>query len=182
MSRRKVNLVIICEDVQQSTFARRYLAKRGFEPGKIRVRQNPAGKGSGEHFVRQQFVNEVKLFRQKGSYGQGGVAIVALIDADTMSVQERLGQINSDLKQNGLDGIGQDERIAVFIPKRNIETWIRFANGDDVDENIAYPKLEKPRSCKREVDLYVDTICRDGISPDAPLSLIHACDELTKIL
>lgn len=181
MSRRKVNLVVVCEDVQQGTFARRYLTRRGFEPRKIQVRPNPAGKGSGEQFVRRGLIKEVREYRRRIGY-QKGIALIAVIDADKMSVQQRLEQINSDLEQNGLDRIGEDERIAVFIPKRNIETWIRFANGDDVDEDTAYPKLEKPRSCKREVDLYVDTICRDGIPPDAPSSLVHACHELTKIL
>jgi len=182
MSRRRVNLVIVCEDVQQSAFARRYLTKRGFDSRKIRIRQYPAGSGSGEQFVRQQLVQEVKLHRQKSSYGKGGAALVALIDADTMSVEERLEQINSALEQEELERIKSDERIAVFIPKRNIETWLRFAKGASVDENTSYPKLKNPRSCKHEVDLYVNTICKNGIPRDAPSSLVHACNELTKFL
>jgi hypothetical protein len=183
MSRRKVNLVIVCEDVQQSAFARRYFVKRGFKARKIRVIPYPAGAGSGEQFVRQQLVHEVKLHRQKNSYGQRGIALVALIDADTLSVQERLEQIDSALEQEGVEKIKQDERIAIFVPKRNIETWIHFAkNRGSIDEDTSYPKLKKPKSCKEEVDLYVNTICKDGIPPDAPSSLVHACNELTKIL
>ncbi|MDM8519996.1 hypothetical protein QUF64_08115 [Anaerolineales bacterium HSG6] len=183
MSRRKVNLVIICEDVQQSSFARRYLIKRGFHNRKIRIIKCPAGAMSGEQFVRRQLISEVKLYRKKSSYGQGGIALVALIDADTKSVQERLEQINSALEQEGVESIKQNERIAIFIPKRNIETWIRFAkNRNNTDENTVYSKLKKPRSCRDEVDLYVNTICKDGIPSDALPSLVHACNELVKIL
>jgi hypothetical protein len=181
MSRRKVNLVIVCEDVQQSVFARHYLIKRGFEARKIRVVQNPAGRGSGEQFVRNYLVQEVKEFRRKSSF-QESLAVAALVDADTFSVEERLNQLNKALAEEGLDEIQPDERIAVFVPKRNIETWIRFANDRSVDEVTAYPKLFPPRSCKKEVDLYVDTICRAGIPEDAPPSLVHASHELDKIL
>jgi hypothetical protein len=181
MSRRKVNLVIVCEDVQQSVFARRYLIKRGFEARKIRVVQNPSGRGSGEQFVRKYLVQEVKEYRRKSSF-QEGLAVVAFVDADTFSVDERMNQLNNALVEEGLDEIRPNERIAVFIPKRNIETWIRFAQDRNVDEVTAFPKLIPPGSCKREVDLYVNTICRDGIPDGAPPSLIHACHELNKIL
>ncbi|MCP4362510.1 MAG: hypothetical protein GY796_31275 [Chloroflexi bacterium] len=182
MSRRKVNLIIVCEDSQQEAFARRYFTKRGFERRKIRVLKCPSGSRSGEQFVRRQLVREVNMYRQKSSYGHGGIALAALIDADRMSVQERLQQIDSALEQEGLESIKQDERITIFVPKRNIETWLRFANGEDVNESKPYPKLNKPKSCKHEVDLYVNTICKDSIPDNAPPSLIHACHELPKSL
>jgi hypothetical protein len=181
MSRRKVNLIILCEDIQQSAFARRYLAKRGFAQNRIRVRQCPSGSGAGEQFVRRQLIQEVKEHRRKSSY-QREIALVIIIDADTSSVEERLRQINDGLEQAGLEKIGPDEQIAVFIPKRNIETWIRFATDQDVNEDIPYPKLRKARSCKHEVDLYVNRVCRNGIPENAPSSLVHACEELRKII
>lgn len=107
---------------------------------------------------------------------------MALIDADTKSVQERLGQINSGLEQAGLEKIRDDERIAIFVPKRNIETWLRFAENEDVDENIVYPRLEKPKKCKNAVKSYINDICRNGVPQNAPSSIVHACEELAKIL
>lgn len=68
MGRRQTKLIIICEDVQQSAFARRYLQKRGFNRRNIRVEKNPAGKGSGEQFVRQKLIDEVKEYRRKSTY------------------------------------------------------------------------------------------------------------------
>ncbi|MEZ4664727.1 MAG: hypothetical protein R2911_44915, partial [Caldilineaceae bacterium] len=139
------------------------------------------GKGSGEQFVRQQLIAEVREHRSKRNF-QKGRALVVLIDADTLSVQERLQQLNSALEQEGLGKIKPDEKIAIFIPKRNIETWIRYANNHTADENVSYPKLSKPRTCQAEVALYVNSICKDGLPNDAPSSLVHACQELAKIL
>lgn len=181
MSRRKVTLVIVCEDVQQGAFARRYFEKRGFHSRKIRIIQNPPGRSSGEQFVRQQLIEEIRRHRQRRS-SQDGLALVAIIDADTETVSARVKQINSALMQEGLDSIQPDERIAVFIPKRNIETWLRYAQGELVNEEQAYPKFRKPRSCREEVRTYVDTICKDGVPGNAPDSLKYACDELAKIL
>lgn len=65
MSRRNVSVVIVCEDTQQSAFARRYLEKRGYESRRIRIIPNPGGEGSGEQFVRQTLIQEVKSYRKK---------------------------------------------------------------------------------------------------------------------
>lgn len=180
MSSRNVNLVIVCEDIQQLTFARRYLIERGFERRKFREELPRRGKGSGEQFVRQQLVTEVREHRRK-SY-QKERTIVVFIDADTLSVQERLAQLNSALEQEGLEKIQPDEKIAIFIPKRNIETWIRYANDRSADETVSYPKLLKPRTCQAEVELYVNSICKAGLPDDALSSLVYACGELAKIL
>lgn len=180
MSRRNVTLIIVCEDVQQGAFARRYLEKRGFEPKRIRVLQNP--RGSGEQFVRRRLVQEIRTHRQRSSYGHGGLRLIALIDADTLSVEERFEQVQATLEQEGLAKIQEGERIAIFIPKRNIETWLRYADGESVDEDQDYPKLKHQRSCRQQVDNYVNIICRAGIPDNAPDSLKHACDQLAKIL
>jgi len=110
MSRRSVSVVIVCEDTQQSAFARRYLEKRGYESRRIRIIPNPGGEGSGEQFVRQTLIREVKSYRQKSSYGRGGIALVGMIDADNFSVEQRIEQINRSLESEGLDSIQPTER------------------------------------------------------------------------
>ncbi len=182
MSNRKVNLVIVCEDDQQGTFARQFFQKRGMESRKIRVEKSPKGKGAGEHFVKKKAVTEIKTYRQKSSYGHGGLAVAVIIDADNLSVQERYDEIQAELDRNELKPIQPDEKIAVFIPKRNIETWIHFAKDKSTNETTGYPKSKKPKSCKEEGDLFVNEICRQGVPDTALPSIIHACNELTKIL
>lgn len=180
MSKRNISFVIVCEDQQQEAFARRYLVKRGIHPRSIRVKKSPAGKGAGEQFVKKQLVPEIKEYRQKKNYILSN-AIVALIDADTLSVDERMQQINSHLKSNGLDLIQQNEKIAVFIPKRNIETWIHYTQGIHVDEKQTYLKLQTPGNCQNAVNQIADNICKNGVPSNAPSSLLLACEQLRKI-
>ena len=179
---RSVDVIIVCEDQQQDSFVRRYLAKRGFHKKRFRVRKYPGGQGSGEQFVREQFVLEVEQYRQKSSYSSGGVILIATIDADSYTVSERIEQLNGHLEAQNLVRIQPDEQIAVFVPKRNIETWLEYAHDQTVDEDTVYPKRRQPGSCQQEVDLYVNDICPGGISANAPSSLRHACRELERIL
>lgn len=180
MSKRNISFIIVCEDQQQESFTRRYLKVRGFNPRKFRVERSPKGKGAGELFVRTQLIKEIKEFRRNKNRTSN--AIVAMIDADIHSVDERMQQINSHLKTNGLEPIQMNEKIAVFIPKRNIETWIYFAQGTSVNETASYPKLQKPGGCQSAVDQLLNNICKNGIPENAPPSLIHACAQLQKIV
>jgi hypothetical protein len=54
MSRRKVAMVILCEDRQQEVFARHYLIQCGVPRAKIRTNICPKGKQAGDQYVRVQ--------------------------------------------------------------------------------------------------------------------------------
>ena len=70
-----------------------------------------------------------------------------------------------------------DEAVAIAVPKRNIETWIYYLAGIEVNEQDAYSKLDRQRDCKPMVDKLVEQCKSTGLSPDAPYSLKAACDE-----
>lgn len=74
--------------------------------------------------------------------------------------------------------------VAVFLPKRNIETWIRFLEGDPYDEETKYPK--KYRGCERKcIDgvRELDRHCESRRFPSAPPpSLARACEEFDRVL
>ena len=182
MSRDSISVLIVCEDIQQVAFTRRYLERRGYKPRRIRMKVNPKGEGSGEQFVRETLAPEVQAYRQKSSYGKGGIALVAMIDADNLSIEQRIEQIDRSLRSEGLDRIQPTERIAIFVPERNIETWLRYANGLEIEPGQAYPKRRHQSTCKNEVEQFVNVICRTGPPADAPPSILHACEQLAKIL
>lgn len=182
MSQRKVSVVIVSEDIQQSAFIRRYLERRGFERQRLTELTNPGGEGSGEQFVRQTLVREVKSYRQKSSYGHGGIALVGMIDADAYSIPERIDQLNRELEAEGLGRLQPNEKIAIFVPERNIETWLRYAEGEEIESGVVYPKRSQQRSCRYEVERFVNEICRNGPPTDAPPSILHACEQLARIL
>ncbi len=100
-----------------------------------------------------------------------------LIDADKATVQERLTQIDNTTEKAGQAKRQDGERVAIFVPKRNIETWLAYLQGQTVDENDIYPRLRQERDCQPLVEkLY--QMCQSGVLPaPAPPSLLAACLE-----
>jgi hypothetical protein len=137
---------------------------------------SPYGRGAAEAFVRKQYPNEVREYRRKRS--RLNIGLVVFMDADNKSVADRLIELERDL---GREKRQPDERIGIFIPKRNIETWIRHLQGKSVDEQTEYPHLDKEGDCKP----LVAQLARDRHTPlpeGAPPSLRAACAELERIL
>lgn len=172
-------VVILCEDRQQEIFARCFLIKCGIHPRRIRVKIAPTGGGSGEQFVRRNYPAEVKTFRSRNYLN---ISLVVFIDADPgCTVNDRLIQLENELKDASIEKRKLNEKIAIFIPKRNIETWIHYLKGIQVNEDEAYPKLDNPSSCKAEVQQLAEN--RNNPLPNAaPDSLKNACPEMHRIL
>jgi hypothetical protein len=63
---------------------------------------------------------------------------MVLIDADLESVDKRLRQLDEQLQQSARDRRTDDDRIAILVPRRNIETWIAALLGMLVDEEQDY--------------------------------------------
>ncbi|WP_334950982.1 hypothetical protein [Nostoc sp.] len=178
MNRRRLQIVIVCEDKQQEVFARNFLQKRGFILDRnFRIETCP--KGAGEQFVREKYAEEVKGYRS-GKNKRSGMLII-VIDADKKNVNERLRQLNDALLEKSQELRQPDESIAIFIPKRNIETWIHYLQGETVDEESEYTKLKKQSDCKPYVENLVNQ-CYQGLDENAPPSLQAACGELQRIL
>ena len=175
---KQVRAVILCEDRQQEVFARYFLTVCGIRP--VRVQVSPSGIGSGEQFVRENYPREVKTFRSKHP-AQPDTRLVVLTDADVWYVGERYQQLDEALRENRLAIRQPQEHIGVFIPKRNIETWIYFLKGHPVNEEEAYPHLRKQSECKPEVELLAQNR-RNPVPENAPPSLRDACQELPRIL
>ena len=60
------------------------------------------------------------------------------IDADKKTVQERKLQFNDACNAVEIESRTEDDKLLIFIPKRNIETWIKYFDGDIVDEKHDY--------------------------------------------
>lgn len=180
MSQRRVQIVILCEDRQQEVFARHFLKKRGFT-GLFRSKICPSGSQSGEQYVRSQYPVEVKAYRQNRN--RVSIGLVVLIDADTGTVQERFNQLAGILDEDAQENRQSHEAIAIFVPKRNIETWIHYLQGESVNEEDAYSKFDKNEAvCKVYVEDLADRCYSQSLSEDAPQSLQAACGELQRLL
>ena len=180
MSQRRVQIVILCEDRQQEVFARYFLKKRGFT-GLFRANICPEGSECGSDYVRKQYPVEVKAYRQNKN--RVAIGLVVLIDADTGTLAARLNWLASALDKDKQKNREPNEAIAIFVPKRNIETWIHYLQGETVNEEDAYAKFEKNEAaCKTAVENLADRCYSQSLPEDAPPSLQAACGELQRLL
>jgi len=128
VSSRIATIVILAEDRTQANFARHWLKHRGHHSRSFRTSICP--RGSGEQFVREQYLGE--LIEQRRRAAKHKSALVVLIDADTDSVARRHRQLDDIAKRE------PGEAVAILVPKRNIETWLLLLCGQDVVEETDY--------------------------------------------
>ena len=172
-------VIVLCEDRQHEVFMRTFLVSRGVPTRRIRVRIAPEGRGSGEQYVRTQYPKEVKTYRSKCNHLN--IALAVMIDADMKKVIDRLNELDASLTAAALNRRQPDEKIGNFVPKRNIETWIHYLQGETVGEDTSYPKYDKPSACKP----LVRNLAKNRTHPlaqQAPPSLHAACTELQRIM
>jgi len=177
MSKRRVKIVLLCEDSQQEAFTRRFLKGMGWNTREIRVEKSPSALGSAEQWVREKFPHELMPYRQRRQ--RAASALIAMIDADTNDVQDQINQFERACDSMQIAFRTADEAVAIAVPKRNIETWIYYLRGRPVNEQDAYPRLERERECKPAVDHLVELCRTTGLTAIAPHALALACDEYT---
>ena len=168
----------MCEDRQQEVFARTFLENCGITAYRVNITR--PGYGSGEQYVRENYPEEVRLFRGKFP-AQPNTCLVVLIDADVLEVTECLNKLKMALRKSGMSERMPKERIAVFIPKRNIETWIHFLMGESVNEEEEFRKNKKESICKPFVENLAHNR-KNTLPGNAPPSMLIACQELSRIL
>lgn len=178
MADRYTEVVVLCEDLMHLNFVRRYLILRGVEPRRIRGKVAPSGRGAGSQYVVENYPVEVKALRSR-TYLRAG--LVTVLDADAFSVKDRLQQLEQSLAKNGQASRGNDERIGLLSPKRNIETWIFHLLGNDVNEEDNYKNRVLSSDLKESVDSFT-SICTQKATDISLPSLQHACKELTTFL
>ena len=175
MSIRRVKIVLLCEDSQHEAFTRRFLKGMGWNTREIRVEKSPSPLGSAEQWVRENFSDELSVYRQRRQKATS--ALIAMIDADTKSVQDRINQFERACDSMQIAFRTADEAVAIAVPKRNIETWIYYLRGRPVNEQGPYPRLERERECKPAVDRLVELCHSTGLATNAPQALVAGCDE-----
>ena len=172
---RNVNTVILCEDRQHEAFARRFLGKTGKGFRVQRVEVSPKGRGSGEHFVRARFAKELAYYRSRQHRVEQ--ALLVVINADRRAVANRVGQVEDAAEDGGQERRRAGERVAVFVPARNIETWFAYLDGQTINEDDTYPRLKRERDCQRHVERLYEMCQLDELRKPAPPSLAIACIE-----
>jgi len=175
LNRRVTDAVLLCEDGQHEAFARRFLVSCGLDRRRIRVEKAPRGRGSGEQWVRQAYAKEVGALRS-APHIKGRVLFV-VIDEDTSATTARSAALAESLVQSGLKARLSDEAIVHAIPARNIETWLAYLGGAEVDEETSYQKLPRERDCASQATALKEMCDQRSLRQPAPPSLERACEE-----
>lgn len=182
MARKRARL--LCEDKLHQVFMRRLLKLLEF---RVFLVDLPGGNwGAAEQYVREKFPREVRWWRSRKN--QGNLGLVAVIDADNYSVHGRKTQLNGQLDAEDMSVRQDDERIAILVPKRTIETWIASLQGQNVDEETDYKhslRLRGRESCCSEAVEALKGILdlparerREELRRNHPPSLSDACSEI----
>jgi len=172
---RNVQVVLLCEDRQHEAFARRFLKRAGRDYRVQRVEISPKGCGSGEQFVKERFGKELSFYRDRQH--RVGQALIVLIDADRKGVTARVQQVEDAAVEGGQTPRQADERVAIFVAARNIETWIAYLDGQTVNEQDVYPRLKRERDCQQHADRLYEMCQQGALRQPAPPSLEAACVE-----
>ena len=124
------------QNKRQQNLIRKYLKRRGFSDRQIRDLPCPVGDTPGISFVLSRYASEVHDLRV-ATYSRG---LIVAIDADDETVETRKIQLNDRLIETGEAARGEQEAIAIVVPRRNIETWIWYFDGNAVDETTDYKR------------------------------------------
>ena len=130
MSDRVSEMVVLCEDDPQEQIVRWYLERCGLRTLAPTLRVRNASRevhGGNIGWVLREFPKEMEACRKRHA-AHAKTLLIVVVDADQGTVVDRRAQ----LKTNAGDP------IVALIPKRHIETWIRSALGDAVNENDSY--------------------------------------------
>ena len=169
MNRPKIT--VLCEDKQHGSFIRRFLKKRNRRVHTL----STSNTGAGDQFVRDNYPAYLDAVRKRNGI------LVVMIDGDNYSIAERLKQLNDACEQRGVSPRNTSDKAAVFIPIRNIETWLAYLDGELVNETDRYPKLERERECEKHVKV-LEKMCVEGkLRTPAPASLEAACREYNDV-
>lgn len=125
---------ILCEDKLTHCFIRRFLISQGVNARRINALPLPAA-GCGEQYVRAQYPKQLSYLRST-SYVSN--ILIVTIDADLNTCIERQKQLAEACENAGVDKRNPKDKLLLLVPKRNIETWIKYFDDETVDEEHDY--------------------------------------------
>ena len=186
-------VIILCEDIDQERFIREYLICRGLDDRKIKNFGNPKGRkiNNNNALIVKHYPDLIKSYRSRN---YRNIAVVVMIDADEDSLDDKMRCLNIALDETA-GNLNQEprlpnEKIAIFVPARNIETWFYYINsgleGQECDEITDYKdntmsSKERIELAKRAARILAKEICPYGVDRIALPSLRYACRELQRL-
>ena len=154
-------ITVLCEDKQHEAFIRRFFKRRKQRPYFVQR----SGGGAGDQFVRNTYPVYLDAVRKRGGM------LVVMIDGDNYGIEQRHRQMDDACRQRNISARNSGDKIAIFVPTRNIETWFAYLDGRRVNETDAYPRLERQRECSRHVNALAQMCEKGNLRRPSPASL-----------
>lgn len=138
---------VLAEDNSLVSFCLKIVMKLGIQTNRKKIFVEPVPrKDAGFTWVHRKYPQLIKRHRARAT--STSVAFVVGIDSDKKTFAERASEFDKKLEVQGMPKRQDDEQIVLVIPKRNIETWVKYFTGpvDDrknVDEDTDYKKVFK---------------------------------------
>jgi len=183
-------VTILCEDIDQERFIREYLICRGLDDRKIKDFGNPKGKTikNNNALILKHYPDIIKSHRRRK---YRNIAVVVMIDADEDSVSDKMRSLHKKIDE-AAGNLNKDtrlpnEKVAIFVPARNIETWFYYImEGQECNEITDYKDKkmsaeERIELAKRAAQKLAREICPQGVDCIALPSLRYACTELQRL-
>lgn len=204
---RTVSVLILCEDAQARVFI--LDALEAMDPALVsRARVIPcpgqvfrAGEGGtrvvqgwtifacGSQHVRENYPKVVEQRRSReGRLRTMGCRVVVHVDVDNTTpagrtVDDRLSELREACTDSSVRPPAPSEPVAHLIPRRSIETWIRFfLQGPPIDEHTDYGHLPRPSDASPAATKFGEHAARGTVPAGAPPSLVTGLVELRKVL
>jgi hypothetical protein len=183
-------VTILCEDIDQERFIREYLICRGLDDRKIKDFGNPKGKTikNNNALILKHYPDIIKSHRRRK---YRNIAVVVMIDADEDSVSDKMRSLHKKIDE-AAGNLNKDtrlpnEKVAIFVPARNMETWFYYImEGQECNEITDYKDKkmsaeERIELAKRAAQKLAREICPQGVDCIALPSLRYACTELQRL-
>lgn len=171
-------IIILCEDNDQEYFIRRILKIFGVGNREMNFQIKGKGAGAGDSAVIRSFPSELKYWESRKNHSKSNI-LIAIFDADVIGVDQKINLLRKELNDRALP---DEDGVGVFIPARNIESWLHFLTGAAVDEKVDYKKKHsKIEKCLSEIKAFAQKCKTRQKMDNMPPSLAVACKEFEKI-
>ncbi len=172
----RTKFTILGEGLGDYYFAKAFL-ESAFGKNKVECyrSQTIPGAGSGEQQVRRIFPRELSARRRRPRDERHWLVVIT--DGDLSTPDQRRNQLEQQAAAIGLERTDPEEKVAVFVPCRNIESWFQWLEtAEQVDETKDYKSRfssAKPVKYGRQLK---DKCLRVAME-DFPPSLQDACEQ-----
>ena len=116
--------------------------------------------GGNVTWVLREFQRELEACRKRHA-ARANTLLIVVVDADNFEVVDRRGHLKAD------PPVSPTDPLVVLIPRRHIETWIRSATNQAVNETDDFKNPEPKKSEIRDAAITIHGWARHIPPPGA---------------